>query len=235
MTLFALLVLQSLVPTSAGIHELTLARENASEIVYTLSLPAGFEPETPRPLVIALHYAGMNHTHYGRGILTDLVEPGLRSLDAVIAAPDSPRGGWSDGEAESLVIDLLDFLTEHYRVDPHRVVLTGYSMGGMGTWHIASRNPGRFTAAIPMAGAPRDMGDVELRALVNMPLYAIHSRADSVVPIAATERAIATLRAENAGHVGFAIANAVPHYNVPGFVPYLRKAASWLQQTWTDQ
>lgn len=233
--LWALVMLQPLVATTAGVHELTLPRQDAADIVYTVSIPNDYEPDTARPLVIALHYGGINHQHFGRGVLTGLVEPGLRSMSAIIAAPDSPRGGWSDENAEAIVIDLLDFLVETYRIDPTRIVITGFSMGGMGTWYIAARNPDRFTAAIPVAGAPRNVSDDELLGLAGMPLYAIHSLADTVVPIGPTEQAVATLRAEKAEHIELEIVDVVTHYNVAGFVPYLRQAAVWLTGVWADQ
>jgi len=37
-------------------------------------------------------------------------------------------------------------------VDPRRVYLTGHSMGGHGTWHLAANDPGRFLAIAPSAG-----------------------------------------------------------------------------------
>lgn len=37
-------------------------------------------------------------------------------------------------------------------VDPYRVVLRGFSMGGAGTWHIGLHHPGRFAAIGPGAG-----------------------------------------------------------------------------------
>lgn len=38
------------------------------------------------------------------------------------------------------------------RIDPHRVVLRGFSMGGAGTWHIGLRHPDRFCVLGPGAG-----------------------------------------------------------------------------------
>jgi len=37
-------------------------------------------------------------------------------------------------------------------VDPRRVYLTGHSMGGHGTWHLAANDPDRFLAIAPSAG-----------------------------------------------------------------------------------
>ena len=218
--------------TTPGIYDLTLEREKGAPTLYSLSIPEGFDPDEPRPLVIALHFAGKNRAHFGRGILTSLVEPGLRELGAIIAAPDSPGQGWTSPDSERAVLALVDFLTESYRIDPKRIVLTGYSMGSMGTWTIASRHPDRFTAVVPMAGAPRNLPEDELRVFTKLPLYAIHSRIDSVVPLEPTETAIEQLRNWNAADVELTIVDGVTHYNVQGFTEYLREASRWLEKVW---
>ena len=41
-----------------------------------------------------------------------------------------------------------------HAIDKAKVVVTGYSMGGAGTWHFAEKYPERFSAAIPVAGRP---------------------------------------------------------------------------------
>ncbi len=218
--------------TTPGIYDLTLDRETRAPVLYSLSVSEGFDPDEPRPLVIALHFAGKNRAHFGRGILTGLVEPGLRELSAIIAAPDSPGQGWTSTDSERAVLDLLDFLTKSYRIDPERVVLTGYSMGGMGTWTIASRHPDRFTAVVPMAGAPRNVPEDKLRVFTKLPLYAIHSSIDSVVPLEPTKTAIEQLRTWNAADVALVILDGVTHYNVPGYTEYPREAARWLEKVW---
>jgi len=226
-----LMAMQSLA-TSPGIHELELTRGSDPTILYTLSIPEGTTADEPRPLVIALHFGGQTGRHFGRGVLTSLVEPGLRELKPIIAAPDSPGRGWTNPESEKAVLDLLDFMLANYPVDPDRVVLTGYSLGGMGTWYIASRNEARFSAAIPVAGAPRGTSEQELRTFVELPLYAIHSRADTVVPLAPTEEAFTKLRSWEAAKVELKLAADVSHYNTPAFVPYLRETTAWLGEVW---
>lgn len=37
-------------------------------------------------------------------------------------------------------------------IDPHRIVLRGFSMGGAGTWHLGLHHPGRFCVIGPGAG-----------------------------------------------------------------------------------
>ena len=40
-------------------------------------------------------------------------------------------------------------------VDPDRVYVIGYSMGGFGTWHFLKEEPRLFAAGIPIAGGIR--------------------------------------------------------------------------------
>lgn len=212
-------------PRSSGIHELVFERPNEKPLRYTLSLPE--RAEGAPPLLLSLHYAGHGAPYYGRNMLEGLVEPALRDLSAVIVAPDCPSQSWTTKESEEAVLALLDFVAASYGTDPERVVVTGYSMGGMGTWYLISRHPERFSAAIPMAGAPRDS---DLEAVARTPLYAIHSRVDEVVPPAPTKEAVERLR-KSGGRADLVLVD-VPHYETVRFRPYLEKATSWLREVW---
>ena len=227
-----LAVLQAAMPSDPGIHELRLAREGRADVVYTLSLPDGFDPDGEAlPLVVALHYAGKNRDHFGRGVLEGLVEPGLRHVGPIIAAPDAPARGFTDEAAEGAILALLDHLERAYPIDPKRVLVTGFSMGGMGTWYLASRHADRFTAAIPIAGSPRSLGDDGLGAFAALPLHAIHSVDDEVVAIEPTRKAVDELKSKGAPAELTEI-EGVTHYNVPGFVHSLRDASKWLERVW---
>jgi predicted peptidase len=39
-----------------------------------------------------------------------------------------------------------------YKGDPKRVYLTGISLGGFGTWYLASKHPEKFAAIAPVVG-----------------------------------------------------------------------------------
>lgn len=53
---------------------------------------------------------------------------------------------------ESDVFEASDSFRRAGTVDPYRVVLRGFSMGGAGTWHIGLHHPGRFAVIGPGAG-----------------------------------------------------------------------------------
>jgi predicted esterase len=99
---------------------------------------------------------------------------------------------WWSYQPDGFPLLALDHLLAHYPIDPERVVLLGYSMGGFGTWNIGLRYHDRFAALVPMAGGiSREeflLGkDSFCRDLLDnardMPLFFAHGDADRVVPV----------------------------------------------------
>ncbi len=71
-----------------------------------------------------------------------------------VVAPTNRRPfgfNWEDwGRLDAL--EVLDLAQERLDIAPDRVYLTGHSMGGHGSWHLATLHPGRFAAVGPSAG-----------------------------------------------------------------------------------
>jgi pimeloyl-ACP methyl ester carboxylesterase len=51
-------------------------------------------------------------------------------------------------------------VAHHYDLDPTRVALSGFSMGAIGTFRLASLYPDLFTRGLPMAGHGADVTDI---------------------------------------------------------------------------
>ena len=195
---------------------------------YTIAVPAGYTGDQPVPLVIALHFGGEVTPFYGRTILEELVEPALRDLGAIIVAPDCPTNSWTDPQSEKAVLELLAYVEKNYAVDAQRRLITGYSLGGTGTWYLTARNPDRFSAAVIMAGwPPQAIEEVEWK----IPLVIIHSRQDEIVPLQPTEDFANTLQAKGAP-VKMVILDGITHYEVFRFVEPLRTTVSWVESVW---
>jgi len=210
---------------SPGVHDQRLQRPGEAAIRYAISIPSNYSPSTPVPLVLALHYGG-DPNGAGRGVLTILVRPALAELGAIIVAPDSTGGGWSTPENERAVNTLLEAVTTSYRIDTKKIVVTGFSMGGAGVWHFAAKYPDRFSAAVPVSGRPPDSA-----AGWRVPVLAIHSRNDEVVPIGPAEARIAELK--KAGlRADFIALSGISHYETYRFVDGLRRAVPWIKETW---
>ena len=215
-------------PRSTGIHEQTITLGNNITLRYTLAIPANLTSDQPVPLVLALHYGGTVTPFYGKGVLTQLVEPALRDLSAIIVAPDCPAGSWSTPDSDASVMLLLVELMQHYTVDKARVIVTGYSMGGIGSWHFAARHADFFSAAIPISGTPPP-GIANANPIA--PLYVLHSRQDELFPLNRIEQAVKQLnqKGQSAQLIAF---DGPGHYEIAGFVPQLKASVPWIRQVW---
>ena len=208
--------------TKYGIFE-----ETNSE--YTVVLPDNLDTAGCLvPLIVALHFAGYKPPHYGRLIAEQLVAPAFSTLGAVILAPDCDSGTWASGSCYKTVIKLIGHLSDTLPIDPTRVVLTGYSLGGIGTWEIAARHPELFSAAIIMAGRPRpEMANVNWK----LPLYVIHSRNDEVMPIGETENIVNRIR-QRGGNIVFDVLENTAHSETFKFLGPLSSTQIWLKNCW---
>ena len=99
------------------------------------------------PLILALHYGGEVTPFYSKEYLNLLVKPALKNLGAIITAPDCPGEGWANPDVEKALLEFLEIISKEYNIDPNRIIITGYSMGGLGTWYLASRHSEIFSAA----------------------------------------------------------------------------------------
>ena len=208
-----------------GIHEQVL---QPGERRYTIAIPDGYTHQQPRALIIALHWGGPVTPYIGKWYLLGLVAPALGELGAIIAAPDCTADHWANPSSEEVVIDLLDHLQGTYNIDTQRVLLTGYSMGGIGTWILAAHHQKRIAAAlIVSAKPPTDVYHVRW----DIPLYVIHSRQDEIFPLADTEAAVNQLH-EKGVAIELAIVEGITHFQTEQFVEPIQAAIPWVRESW---
>jgi len=223
----ALAALQA-APMKPGQHDLVFQMADGRSILYGITVPRNYDPARPRPLVLALHPGGARMRYYGSAFVQQVIAPGLGDLQPVIVAPDCPTPNWTDPAADTAVMALLDSVFKTYAIDRRRVLVAGFSMGGRGTWFMASRHSDVFTAAIPMAAST---GDEPADRLATMPTYIIHSRADQVVPFAPAERNAQTL--EKMGRpVRFEAIRDAGHFEMSAYIDALRRAGRWISDRW---
>ena len=211
-----------------AVEHLAFDVEGHGEMTYAVSVPAGYDAAEPRPLILALHPGGSSGAYYGSSNMRRIFEPALRDWGAIVVAPDVPTRRWTSDISDRGVMALLDHIVSTYAIDRSRVLVTGFSLGGRGTWFFATRHPDFFTAAIPIAGSP---GDDDLAALGGMPINIIHSRADEVVPFEPAEAAAQALESARAT-VRFTVLEGVGHFSMGGYAPSLREAGDWIREQW---
>ncbi len=59
---------------------------------------------------------------------------------------------WNTVHGEKHILTLIEIAKAQYDIDPDRVYVMGFSMGGTGSWHMAGRFPDLLAGAAPCAG-----------------------------------------------------------------------------------
>ncbi|HPD31123.1 MAG TPA: prolyl oligopeptidase family serine peptidase [Phycisphaerae bacterium] len=158
---------------------------------YLLARPCQQSPQDRWPLLLFLHGAGERGEDLAmvkRHGPLKVLEQGM-DLPFVIAAPQCPPGKWWNNH---MLIEFLDHLLATNQIDPDRVYLTGLSMGGFGTWNLATEFPERFAAIAPVCGGGYWFLADQLR---DVPVWAFHGARDDVIPLEESERMIRAIQA----------------------------------------
>ena len=180
-------------PKAPGFHLRTL-EGSEGDYRYSVFVPEGYDGAKPFPVVLFLHGSGE------RG--TDGVTPAQVGLGPIIAADPSAhpyiavfpqaRASWQADTADAaLALRALDEVMADYKAEPSRVVLTGLSMGGRGTWSIGTAHPERFSALVPICGP----GEVEsLEPIRGIPTWVFVGDMDRPTTLGALRATARTLR-----------------------------------------
>jgi predicted peptidase len=214
-------------PPVSRFQRLTFRASDGTKLLYGRAIPEDYDPRRPRPLVVALHPGGQRTPFYGDQYMRQIYLPGLADLDPIMVAPDCPTPAWSDPAADQAVMALIDNVMAEYAIDRRRVLVTGFSLGGSGTWFMSAHHPDRFTAAVVLAGRT----DESLEQLAKIPTYIIHSRDDEIVPFAQAEQRAAGLSALGRV-VKFEALQGLGHYAMRGYVGALQRAGRWVAERW---
>ncbi len=154
---------------------------------YYLSLPLQYDQiEDDWPLILFLHGAGERGNDLSlvkkHGIPRVVNE--MEDFPFVTVSPQCPENDWWLNRLEDLKY-LIDTIVEQYRIDESRLYLTGLSMGGFGTWHMAVEYPETFAAIAPICGGGLGILGFPERVIEikHIPVWAFHGEKDNIVPV----------------------------------------------------
>jgi predicted peptidase len=161
--------------------EVTGEKGAKATVNYLLALPPASEakPAGGYPLMLFMHGAGE------RGTDLNLVKkhgppklvgknPELNKF--IIVSPQCPAGQWWDITAMK---GLIDHIAATQPVDKNRIVITGLSMGGYGTWAMLAKYPDLAAAAVPICGGGKPETAVRFK---DVPIHCYHGAKDPTVP-----------------------------------------------------
>lgn len=136
-------------------------------------------------LVIYLHGGSSK----GDDNVKQMLEPGIDSISnyieshgipAIFLVPQCPATGSWGGQMLEVVKALLESYIDDGVVDEDKVYAFGGSMGGTGTWTLASMYPELFAAVMPVAGSTNKSN---AEAIAHTPVYTVMGLADNLMKI----------------------------------------------------
>lgn len=156
-----------------------------SSLGYWLYLPKDYgKDEREWPVMLFLHGAGERGENLQAVKVhgpPKLVEQQRSDFPFILISPQCPKDHWWPGDVQQhLLAELVDHVISRFKTDRRRVVVTGLSMGGFGSWEMTARYPEVFAAAVPICGR----GDPQAGSrLKSTPFWVFHGAKDVGVPL----------------------------------------------------
>ncbi len=188
-------------------EEETVLREN---LQYYLYFPEDYETKEKElfPLLLFLHGGGESGDSLA--VLKKNGPPKMLAdgtqFPFMVLAPQNPhKKKWWNVHA---VMQLLDTVIAHHRVDPKRIYLSGLSRGGSAAWDLAVQYPDRFAALAVVCG----MAPVPYASWIDkdLPIWVFHGTEDRSIPFSESEMMVAALK-EMGYDVTFTVYEGVGH------------------------
>ena len=179
------------------------------------------------PMMLTLHgySAGDPDAH----TYTDCyVEPGLADLDMIIISPNGGIDNWQTTSNQNQLQILTELSSKFWPVDIEKIVVSGYSNGGNGSWYLAETQPAIFCAAIPLASGYGILNPDGSARKIDIPMYVIHGEDDDLFPLDTVQYWVEQTNLAGS-NIEFVIADTLGHYTPCEYVPYFKDAAAWLE------
>ena len=218
---------------------------------YQVFVPEDWTPHEKWPVILFLHGSGergedgMDQTDVGIGTA---IRSDRGHFHAIVVMPQCRKNTWwTQPPMDDLAMATLEAVTKEFRGDPQRTYLTGISMGGYGSWHLAAKYPNKFAALVVVCGGihppdatlkahpelanfsppdgPKAYADIAAK-IGKLPVWIFHGGDDNIVPIAESQRMADAMKAVGA-EVHYTVYPGIKHvswdkaYDEPKLYPWL--------------
>ncbi|MEM7380889.1 MAG: dienelactone hydrolase family protein [Bacteroidota bacterium] len=208
-----------------GTSDATFLSNSGKKWKMRINFPQKIAQLERNTLILALHWAGGYGTY--SGFADCLAIPGFRSMDAIIVAPEGEGQLWSSQNNISKIETIIAQAVKHWKVDPKKVVVSGYSNGGNGSWFFAEHYPELFSAAIPMASA------YKAERKIKIPLYVVHGEKDELFPLSRTQQWVEMAK-KKGSDITLVVNSGLSHFEGCAYTEELKKASQWLNKLWEN-
>jgi poly(3-hydroxybutyrate) depolymerase len=119
---------------------------------YSLYIPSRYRRGTPAGLTLDLHSLGDHYFQYNGSKGVQQIGEGRGNF--VLTPEGHGVDGWYRDVGEYDVFEAWNDVARHFTLKGDRVALTGYSMGGYGTYRLGTLWPDLFGRAMTVVGTP---------------------------------------------------------------------------------
>lgn len=166
---------------NTGVHH--FSNQPGTRGGFSLYVPEYYTPQTPMPLIVALH-GGAGH---GRSFLWTWLRD-ARSHEAILISPTAIGNTWAlqgpDVDTPNL-LGMLEHVRSNWNIDGKHMLLTGMSDGGTFTYVSGLEADSPFTHLAPISAAfhPMLVSFAEPGRIDGLPVRVTHGALDWMFPI----------------------------------------------------
>ena len=228
-----------------GLHRMEVTHSNGTLQRYMIDIPEGYDGSEAVPLILGLHHgfspmegSNIRDPYKAEEFYKRIYQQAFKPLGAIFLAADSVNGNWATPENETALSSLIDSVLNTYNIDERKTIVTGYSMGGFGSWHWASKYQERFAGVLPIAGMPADMNSFrQERKMLDVdwtiPIYIIHSNVDGLIDIEPTREYVKKLQSEGKD-VTFQELTVLTHHQEDLLPEPVGQSVPWIKRVWQN-
>jgi len=170
-------------------------------------IPPGYDPSKKSAMIVFLHGMSQENSDYVHWWAYDKRhDANVDRYNFILIEPHGRGNTEYIGIGDRDVMKCIQMAKEKLNIDEDRVYLTGVSMGGSGTWRVASLHPEIFAAIAPVFGGwdyrntmkkedlkllsktedfilDKDHSTCQFESLLNTPILALHGDNDKNVDV----------------------------------------------------
>lgn len=130
-----------------------IAPNDGSVQPYYLFVPDSYDETQPTGLLVYLHgYSpDLNRENWIRSMYPEVLDSYASESGTIVVMPFARGNTDFQGCGEDDVLHVIDRVQQEFNIDSDRIILSGYSMGGMGVWTIGGHYPDKFAALWAMS------------------------------------------------------------------------------------
>ena len=169
-----------------------------------LRVPSARPDDVPLPLVLVMHGRGADANDLAD--LAPMLDPpgGARFVFPNAPKPFEAAPGmtfgytWFEGwpprgaslqESRALLLELIDELVARYPTPPGKLIISGFSQGGLMSIDVGYRTAQPLAAIVVMSGAIAEADAPDFEAKKDVPVLIVHGTEDDMIPVLNARRA----------------------------------------------